>query len=83
LLSENDWRSAFADKVEEDRPEMTLVFEAFLFASGREALTGTGSSPDFAITPPGFSESTIPDPDAGKEVNAPKSPEVSRLNKLN
>ena len=69
LLSNDNWRLALLDEMEESGPQVPLVSKPFSFACRAERLARTRSRPDRAIIgPSGFSEGVGPDTDPGEEV---------------
>jgi hypothetical protein len=69
LLSKHDCRTPLGDKSKEVGPEVAGVVDALLLARRREALAGTGASPDGSIVgPPGLTQGETPSADPGEEV---------------
>jgi hypothetical protein len=70
LFSKDDWRTALADEVEPNRPQVPVVREASFPASLGEGLTGTGPCPDWQSRgPTGKLQGKLPAPDASEEMN--------------
>jgi hypothetical protein len=83
LLSKHDWRTALADEPKPRRPEMTGIVEAATLPRGTEGLAGTRPCPNSPICPAGEIKSVIPPADAGEEVAAVVTGEVSGLHVSN
>ena len=81
LLSKDLCRASLGDKLSPDRPEMTVVGEAFLLAREREGLAGAGAGPDRAIIgEAGEPESSTPSAESGKEMTLSEPGEFNRSN---
>jgi hypothetical protein len=69
LLPEDKGRIAGSDEVEEDGPEVPLVFDAFPSPGNGERLTGTRASPDGPVIGPAANlKGKGPTADSGEEV---------------
>jgi hypothetical protein len=69
LLAKDDWRAALADEPVERGPKVPLVSKPAAFACRTERLARAASGPDGSVVrPPGKSQGSTPDADAGKKV---------------
>jgi hypothetical protein len=81
LFAKDDARISLGDESEPIRPKMSLVGEASFLARDREALTGTGTGPDFSVVgPSGEGKGVIPNPNPGEEMAAGVPSEISGPN---
>lgn len=77
LFAKDCCRSYCADKLEPDRPEVTIILERFAFPGTAEGLAGAAAGPNRSIIgPSGQSKSEAPSGDAGEEMTLAVSSEV-------
>lgn len=78
MLAKDDARSALADEIEPDWPEVAFVFDAFSFTGSTEWLAGARSCPHGAIVrPSGLPERVRPDTNAREEMALRESVEIA------
>ena len=74
LLSEDDLRSALADEIEHDGPEVPFVIGSPLLAGTAKWLAGARACPDWPVLwPPGETQGERPTADASEKVTLGKS----------
>jgi len=83
LLTKDDSRAALADKIEPDRPEVSIIGNAFLRASGAEGLAWATACPNRSVVrPSGKAQGVAPAAKTGEEMALNKSGKVTGSNIL-
>jgi hypothetical protein len=84
LFTKDNSRSALADEIKPDWPEVTIIGRAFLGACGAEWLARATTCPNRSIICPfSSSQCVAPDADSGKEVALGVSFKIVCANILN
>jgi hypothetical protein len=84
LLTKDNSRAALADEIEPDRPEVSIIGNAFLRASGAEGLAGATARPNRSVVgPSGKAQGVTPAAKAGEEMALHVSGKIACSNILN